>query len=196
MEYRIYANPVGGLLSRIHGADGFVFCDKKSKPFEGCGLFKIVHTGLDKNKKQYSIAVPIMPIESKGIFSICSDVIAGRFEGNDNVCKIRLKNAYPDFEVCDIESLVRLCNKVGQSRVVTVANTPAACSGVDFEVADIYAFDREITTNRQVQIRYVNGEYAWVTPGWIYKNRDRLVNTEMQVLGSTADSMRIKFAHV
>ena len=194
MEYRVFWKPYGGVLEKNRD-EGVIFVDKNAEPVDGFAVYNIVHRGLDRNKRPYAIATPVMRINSNEMLALCREASYAS-SWNIGVHKLRLERAFPGFNCYDLVSIVKLCEKVGQDAVVVAAYTMPDCSNECFTVCSDSWSNHRIKTYGLVRISYTNGEEEFQTACWVFKNRDRLINTEIVVYGNTADSLLMEFHSV
>ena len=195
-EYKIFGRHSGWnpMILERNEDDGIVFCSKTFQPFEQRGLYKMVHHGLDKNKKPFSIAEPVLdiPYDYNGLYNLVIDSLYKNPSQHNARVRMALDLEF-DNEPFDLDKLLGLVDTYGAEKINDLAVTPICKDGVDFEIIANGSETRRMRPGSQLCVQYVTGETEFQNASWVYKNRDHLVNWGITVFGATADTLEIQF---
>jgi len=182
---------MGGVLED-KGSKGVVFCSKNHMPIYGYGVYNIIRNGTDKNGRRYSIAEPVVPVST-------SDVAVFKAAENihswpDSVYCKRLQKAYPGIEKKGLFGLVKLLQSEDYGRIGVIALNPVGVPADHFYVNRNCCTDLKLKPSAMVSVTYGDGQQGHVPASWVYKNRAKLVDTEITVFGDKADNLRLSFS--
>lgn len=192
------------VIGRYHGwnhmvldrskSGGIVFCSKTFQPFEQRGLYKMVHHGLDKNKRSFSIAEPVLdiPYDYDGLYNLVNDALYKNPSQYNARVRVALDLEFDD-KPFGLNELLGLVDTYGAEKINDLAATPICKDGVDFEIIASGSETRRMRPGSQLCVQYVTGETEFQNASWVYKNRDHLVNWGITVFGTTADTLEIQF---
>ena len=202
---RRYPNPS---VLDISSDNGVTFCAKEHDPFRQCGVYKIVHSGLDKHRKPYRIAEPVFELSVKyyDVIQLAEDVVCrnnrqhlvcGEHYNKQRVQEHRLNKHFgrDAYTLIDIDWLTGLFKTYPLEEIHNIINKADISDDMDFELKTVTP-NVKYRPGDSILVYYLNGESEWKTAAWIYKNNDRLLNCEIIVRGHNADTLVLEFHRV
>ena len=189
MAYLHYTKRGMQLVCEHYSCDVLVFCDKEHKPFDEAGVYRIKKRGIDKFGNKFIIVVPVRVVD----WFVYKRILGFQSMTNFKQERYRLSVRYPEYNYEDYQGILELVAKVGYEEFCNAAFTPLDTSTEKFWVDPRYWPGEKRKPEGLVHICYANGEQEYVNASFVYKARDRLVNTVVNVFGSTADNLYLSF---
>ena len=178
---------------------GIVFCSKDKEPFNGYGVYEIVHVGDDKTGKPYAIAEPVCDLSTAtGHTKAFVKTMIG-FKQNDINSEI-LKNRFITNGGIDISmNDLTFDDVLDWLKNHTISDLNAAIeSSVTYDIPytlvperKAFAFPLGVTPRYMLPIKYENGCNEWQPATWVYKNRKLLTDYSIKTIGNKAENVRV-----